>query len=61
MKLVSLRVRDAEDLPTLWPYAGFATPEEAVALLYAEAYPVERPDEHLAGLLRGKLGLPPRS
>lgn len=57
MKLVSLRVRDAEDLPTLWPHAGFTTPEEAVAVLYTQAYPAERPDEHLAEFLRGKLGL----
>ncbi len=55
MKLVSLRVRDADDLAVLWPHAGFATPEQAVAALYGQAYPGEEPDEHLADFLRAKL------
>lgn len=58
MKLISLRVRDADDLPTLWPHTGFATPQEAVAVLYDQAYPAELPDEYLAAFLRHKLGLP---
>lgn len=58
MKLISLRVRDADDLPALWPHTGFTTPQEAVGVLYEQAYPAELPDEHLAGFLRHKLGLP---
>ena len=59
MELVSLRVRDAHDLPALWPHAGFDTAEGAVEVLYTQAYPAEPPDEHLSGFLRAKLGLPP--
>lgn len=58
MKLVSMRTRDAGDLPALWPRAGFSSPEEAVSVLYEQAYPGEEPDEHLIGFLRTTLGLP---
>lgn len=53
MKLISLRARDTADLADLWPHAGFATPEDAVTVLYEQAYPGEDPDPYLAEFLRG--------
>ncbi len=56
MKLISTRTRDSADVPVLWPYSGFGTPEEAVQHLYAHAYPAETPDPYLVDWLRGQVG-----
>lgn len=58
MKLASTRLRDQDDLPALWPHAGFVSPEEAVAHLYEHAYPDLDPDPYLVQWLAGLVGGP---
>jgi len=51
MKLYAARARDYDDLVTLWPRAGFRSPEEAAAALFA-AFPHAPDDPHLADYVR---------
>jgi len=48
MKLMAARAADHDDLVTLWPLTGFASPDEAAAQMYA-AFPAAPDDPHLAG------------
>lgn len=46
MKLFAARTRDHDDLVSLWPHTGFATPREAVQAMY-DAYPAAPDDPYL--------------
>ncbi len=53
MKLLSTRARDSDDLPALWPHAGFSSAAEAIACLYDQAYPWADRDPYLQVYLEG--------
>jgi len=51
MKLYRAGAQDYEDLISLWPLSGFASPETAARMFY-DAYPHAPEDTFLTGMIR---------